>query len=65
MILRRQPHEEVIGEKRHLQIDGGTVLPPSLGVIEGKELFDADALAMGSYTLFVPGHGVRGKPLPW
>jgi hypothetical protein len=64
MILRQQSHKDVIGKERHLEIDGCTVLPPSLRGIERKELFDGDAVAMGGYTLFMPGHGVGCEPLP-
>jgi len=64
MILGRQSHKEVIRKEWHLEIDGRTVLPRSPRGIEGKELFDADAFAMGSYALFMPGHCVRCKPLP-
>ena len=64
MILGQQSHKDVIRKERHLEIDGRTVLPRSLRGIERKELFDANAIAMGSDTLFMPGHGVGCKPLP-
>ena len=65
MILWRQSHKEVVRKERYLEVYGRTVLPRSLAAIEGKELLDADAFAVGSDTLFVPGHRICCEPLPF
>ena len=64
MILGQQSDKDVIWKERHLEIDSRTVFPRSLRGIERKELFDANTIAKGSDTLFMPGHGVSCKPLP-
>jgi hypothetical protein len=65
MILWRQSYKQVVRKERHLEIDGCAVFPRSLAAIEGKELLDSDAFAMGSDTLFVPGHRICCEPLPF
>src|SRR5437667_7804782 len=61
-ITQRQPHEDVAGKKRQLQLHA-PILPATHGVIEWKKILNGSLQELLRYTLFVVRTSVGNIPV--